>query len=337
MLKEQSRDRWRTRARTIPISEAPRFVPEGLVLGAETVLMTTEGARRLKTLKGQEARLLALLSAAYGKAVAPSVLGNIERATKAWSEGDDCLAYMHLAHAGLGPLHDFRRAANRLHMADCAMMHGASPGAVFAALHLDARYIEAVEKLYNPEQPRVPKGSGRTSGEWTDGEETDENVTAEGGTNREGTQGSSQLGRMPPPPASFLGELGAAQLAELGAYAARLLGPVGAAAAAFGLLFIPSPNDVRVEGEVPEIPGLRYSWNRDEAQLNLTYDDPAGGQRTFSAFLDGDLFYDTQGRVIGHVLSRQQCCHRCRCCILRSGRRRPAEALPASRQGPAYE
>ncbi len=32
--------------------------------------------------------MLALLSAAYGKAIAPSVLGNIERAAKAWREGD---------------------------------------------------------------------------------------------------------------------------------------------------------------------------------------------------------------------------------------------------------
>jgi hypothetical protein len=100
-----------------------------------------------------------------------------------------------------------------------------------------------------------------------------------------------------------LGTLDAAQVAELGAYAARMLGPIGAAAAAFGLLFIPSPNNVRVEGEVPEMPGLRYSWNRDETLLHLTYADPDGGQRIFSAQLDGDVFRDAQGRVVGRVLS----------------------------------
>jgi hypothetical protein len=67
-------------------------------------------------------------------------------------------------------------------------------------------------------------------------------------------------------------------------------------------LFIPTPNDVRVEGDVPEIPGLRYFWNRDEALLHLTYDDPDGGQRTFSAYIDGDVFRDEQGRVIGRVI-----------------------------------
>ena len=258
-------------ARAVPISEALRLLPEGLVLGAGTVLIAAESARRLQSLKGQEVRLLALLSAAYGRAVSVSVLGNIERATKAWNEGDDCLAYMHLVHTGLGPLHDFRRAAYRLFAARGAMMHGASSRAVFEALRIDARYIEAVGKLYNPEQPRVPAGSGRTSGEWT---------------------------RV----LSWIAGLDAAQLAELGAYAARLLGPAGAAVAAFGMLFIPSPDDVHVEGEVPEIPGLRYSWNRDEAQLHLTYDNPDGGQRTFSAYIDGDVFRDEQGDVIGRVV-----------------------------------
>jgi hypothetical protein len=108
---------------------------------------------------------------------------------------------------------------------------------------------------------------------------------------------------MPVPAAGFLGELGAAQVAELGAFASRLLGPVGTAVAAFGLLFVPSPNNVRVEGDVPEVPGLRYSWNRDETLLHLTYEDPDGGQHTFSAQLDGDVFRDAQGRVIGRVLS----------------------------------
>jgi hypothetical protein len=67
-------------------------------------------------------------------------------------------------------------------------------------------------------------------------------------------------------------------------------------------LFIPSPENIRVEGEVPGIPGLRYSWNRDETELHLTYDDGRGGQRTFSAFLDDDGFRDQQGNVIGRVI-----------------------------------
>jgi hypothetical protein len=235
------------------------------------VLVEPQVGRLLKSVKGQEARVLALLSAAHGRAVARSVLDNIERATKAWGEGDDCLAYMHLAHAGLRPLGDSPCGAYRLFFADYAMAQAASPRAVLETLGLNVNYIEAVEKLYNPEEPRVPAGSGPTSGQWT---------------------------RL----LSWMAGLDAAQVAELGVYASRVLGPVGAAAATFGILFIPSPENIRVEGEVPEIPGLRYSWNRDETELHLTYDDGAGGQRTFSAFLDGEVFRDQKGNIIGRVI-----------------------------------
>jgi hypothetical protein len=80
-----------------------------------------------------------------------------------------------------------------------------------------------------------------------------------------------------------------------------VLTPAGAAALVFGILFVPSPNNIRVEGDVADIPGLRYSWNGDELTLHLTYDH-AGEQRTFAAYLDGDEFRDEDGRVIGHVI-----------------------------------
>ena len=303
MLEERLRDAWYAQERAVSISPVMKFTHDGLVLGAGTVLVGRDGARRLQSLKGHEAKLLALLSAAYGKAVAPAALGNIERAAKCWSEGDVCLAYIHLAHARLPELQDSREAARRLFVIDRFIKSGASPRAVFEALGLGSTYINAVEKLYNPDQPRVPAGSGRASGQWTaDGAGTGGATTAGDGTG-DAAQGSSVVGRMSPPTASFLGELDVAEAAELGIYASRILGPVGAAAAAFGLLFIPSPNEVHVEGEVAEIPGLRYSWNRDETLLRLTYDDPDGGQHSFAAQLDGDVFRDAQGRIIGRVLS----------------------------------
>jgi hypothetical protein len=277
------------------------FASEGLLLGAGTVVVAAEGPRRLRNLQGQEARVLALLSAAYGKAVAPSVVGNITRAAEAWSEGDDCLAYIHLAHARLPTLQEPYDAARRLFIVDGFMKAGTSPRAVFEAFHFGGAYIDAVEKFFNPDQPRVPAGSGRTSGEWTDSKEAGGDDAARAGTAGQEEQGSSLLGRAPLPPASFLGELNAAQAAELGTYALRVLGSVGVATAVFGLLFIPSPNGIRVEGEVSEIPGLRYSWNRDELALHLTYDH-AGAQRTFAAYLDGDVFRDEDGRIIGRVI-----------------------------------
>jgi hypothetical protein len=302
VLHEQLRNAWHARKRAVPISLVLSLTPEGLLLGAGTVVVPANGPRRLQGLRGQEARVLALLSAAYGKAVAPSVVGNITRAAKAWSEGDDCLAYIHLAHARLPTLQDPYDAAQRLFIVDGFMKAGTSPRAVFEAFRFGGAYIDAVEKLFNPNQPRVPAGSGRTSGEWTDSGETGGDDAARPGRVGQEEHGSSLLGRMPLPAASFLGELNAAQAAEIGAYALRVLSAAGTAAAVFGLLFIPSPNAIRVEGEVQGTPGLRYSWNRDESLLHLTYDGPDGNQRTFSAYLDGDLFRDEHGRVIGRVL-----------------------------------
>jgi hypothetical protein len=303
MLHEHLRDAWHARERAVAISPVLTFAPEGLVLGAGTILVRADSSRRMQSLDGREARVLALLSAAYGRGVAPSVLGNIKRAAKAWGEGDDCLAYIHLAHARLPTLQDPYDAARRLFIVDGFMKAGANPRVVFEAFHFGAAYIDAVEKLFNPDQPRIPAGSGRTSGEWTDSGETGGDEATREGTSEEGPQGSSRLGRMPPPPpASFLGELSAAQVVELGMYVLRFLTLVGGAAAVFGLLFVPSPNNVRVEGEVQGAPGLRYSWNRDERLLHLTYDDPNGGQRTFAAYLDGDVFRDEHARIIGRAL-----------------------------------
>lgn len=54
-------------------------------------------------------------------------------------------------------------------MACGALDHGASPRAVFEALHLDVHYIDSLEKLYNPAQPRVPAGHP-DGGQWTSGD-----------------------------------------------------------------------------------------------------------------------------------------------------------------------
>jgi hypothetical protein len=292
-------------------SPAMIFTPQGLMLGAGTILMPAEGARKLKSLKGWEQQVLALLSAAYGTAVARSVLGNIERAAKCWSEGDDFTAHIHLAHTGLRALDDFPSAAHRLRMAKGALDHGASSRAVFEALRLDARYIDALEKLYNPAQPRVPAGNpdgGQwTSGDWPGGKESGENVAVGEKPTGEETRGPSLLSRMPlpaaGPAASFLSSLDMAQALELSLFALRMMTVAGGAAAVFGLLFIPSPDNVHVEEDVKGIPGLRYFWNRDETSLYLKYDRPGAGKRTVALRInDKDHVIDEEGQVVGKVV-----------------------------------
>lgn len=307
MLYQQPRDGSLARERATFASPAMIFTPEGLMLGAGTILVPAEGIRKLKSLKGREPEVLALLSAAYGTAVDPHVLDNVERAAKSWSEGDDFTAHIHLAHTGLRALDDFGNAAHRLRMAKGALDHGASPRAVFEALRLDARYIDTLEKLYNPAQPRVPAGhpdGGQwTSGDWSGGENASVGETPKG----QETQGSSVFARMPLPAAapatSFLSSLDAAQALELGLFAARLLTIAGGAAAVFGLLFIPSPDNVHVEEDVKGLPGWRYSWNRDEPTLYLKYDRSGGAQRTVALRInDKDEVLDDEGRVVGKVI-----------------------------------
>jgi hypothetical protein len=311
VLHEQPRDGSSARDRAAFASRAMIFTPQGLMLGAGTILVPAEGTRKLKSLKGREQQVLALLSAAYNTAVAPSVLGNIERAAKSWSQGDDFTAHIHLAHTRLRALDDFSMAAHRLRMAKGALDHGASPRAVFEALRLDARYVDTLEKRYNPAQPRVPAGhpdGGQwASGDWADGEEAGENAAVGEKPVGAETQGSSVFARMPLPAAapatSFFSSLDAAQAARLGLFAVRMMTIAGGAAAVFGLLFIPSPDNVHVEEDVEGLPGWRYSWNRDETSLYLKYDHPGVPRRTVALRInDKDEVLDEKGGVVGKVI-----------------------------------
>jgi len=294
VLNQQPRGGSRTPAPVEPISSVLRIAPEGLVLGAGTVLLPADGPRQLRSTKGRETPVLALLSAAYDRAVDPAVLGNIERATKAWNAGDDCLAYIHLAHARLGELQYPHDAAQRLVIVDAFLEAGGSPRTVFKRLKLDASYIDAIEKYYDPEEARVPAGSGKPSGEWTRGGAAAKPSPPSFAPPRVGAPAAASRS------ASWLAQLSASLLLELGAYALRVLVVGGGAAAAFGLIFVPSSNDIHVEGEVEGIPGLRYSWNRDETTLHLTYDRDA--QRTLALKIDGDVIRDEDGRVVGRVI-----------------------------------
>ena len=272
MWHEHLRDAWSVRKRAVPIIPTLYFSADGLALGAGTILLPTEGPRQLKKLQGEEARVLALLSATYGQAIAPSVLGNIERAAKSWRDGDDTLAAIHLAHAALPRPDDADEAARRLFITDAFIEAGTSPPAILRALGLDDSYLEAIEKLYNPLEPRVPAGNGILSGRWT------------------------AIG-------SFLAELTTAQAVRLGLWAAAQLAvEVTGAVAVAGLLVFPSPNRIRVEGEIKGLPGGRYWWNRDEAKLHITYETANGQQRTFIAQRKGQEFVDPQGRVVGRIL-----------------------------------
>ena len=108
-----------------------------------------------------EPRVLALLASAYAQPVAPYVVAKIARAADLWNEGEKALAQIHLGYAGLPPCDD--DAALGLFLADECLAAGMTPAKLMKALGLDPGH-----EKYSPDQPRVPAGSGRESGRWTD-------------------------------------------------------------------------------------------------------------------------------------------------------------------------
>jgi hypothetical protein len=265
---------WSVQKLAVPIIPTLYFSPEGLALGAGTILSPAIGPRCLANLQGDEARLLTLLSATFGKAISPSVLGSISQAAKSWGKGDDVAAAIYLTHAGLPRPDDPTEAARRLFVTDAFIKSGTSPIGILQALGLEASYVGTIAKLYNELEPRVPAGDGIISGRWTKF-------------------------------LSFLGDLTGTQATQLALWATRLLGPAAIATGAveiFRTIFVPTDNPIRDEGDIKGLPGGHYSWNRDERLLHFTYERPDGSTRIYTAELQEDVFRDAAGRIVGRLL-----------------------------------
>lgn len=273
---EQLRKEWTARASGIPLNAAPVFEPGRLTMGSGTVLVGAVSKREFEPLAGQEARVLTLLATAYRRAMPRSVLKAVERATKCWAGGDYCLAQIHLALAGLHSVDDQHQMARRLFMAEGLMKAGIAPETILQALELENDETEVL-KLYDENQPRVPQGSGETSGRWV-------------------KDGSSVLEALSEPAEKFL--LGAA--ARLAGLAIRGLA-ANPVTLTVGLVLIPHTTDLLTHGEVPEIPGLRYAWNRDETLLRLSYATP-DGIRDIAAELGADNTFRDGDRVVARLL-----------------------------------
>jgi hypothetical protein len=139
----------------------------GLVLGADTILVrmgeTRSGAKALAVDADRE-RLLSLLGVSYRDQVPPGIVKNIEKASDQWRRGEKVLAHIHLAFTGLPKLKS-ANDAYRLYLAEALLDDGLPPREMIAELGLD-RAMRQLDK-FNPDQPRVPAGSGRESGQWT--------------------------------------------------------------------------------------------------------------------------------------------------------------------------
>lgn len=335
MLAERLSKAWRARQESVPIDSAMTFAPEGLVLGARTVLAPAEtnGERRTIRREGSEARLATLLAAAHLRPVAPEALNHIRRAAERWNDGDAGLAQVHLALSRLGPLD--APGAQRLFLADELLKAGTSPDVILRALGPASSTPDTLAKAYNRDQPRVPAGNGRPSGQWTSdggtggatGVGSDDpsggpvaQAESESGAhlvpveyNARDTAGLGRTRTAPVPdlfetPPKFVAPIGArpwfmnltvAQLGELALFIARFGGPI----AALGTVFIPINKSLRQKGTVPGWPPLHYIWHSDQRALVFSYLGPNLRPVTTTAELGEDgLFRDMDGKIIGRAV-----------------------------------
>ena len=238
----------------------------GIVLGAGTVVVPSEGERRLCSIEGREARVLALLSTAFGRPAPYSTLTAFERAARCWNAGDDALAAMHLALAIPNTPGDEGETAWRAAAAEELLGQGMAPATLLTALGSDPVYSKGIEKLYNPDQPRVPAGSGRESGQWT-----------------------KALW-------ALAARLAPTALRALATFAGRLGGPT----IVFGSLFIPSSRASPRSGDVTGVDGLSFVFRASEATLYLNYIPKDGPRQDLTATLGLDEVFRTKdGRIVG--------------------------------------
>jgi hypothetical protein len=160
---------WREKRSIGPVYRKLTVTDAGLMLGRETILVRTAhgaAAAAVVSVDSDAARVLALLCAAYGRPVADHAIAKMRRAAELWHEGEKALAQFHLAFIDLPDADE--AVVFRLSLAVKLHESGVSPEAMLKALGYDKAALD-LEK-YNLDQPRMPAGSGRESGQWTSGD-----------------------------------------------------------------------------------------------------------------------------------------------------------------------
>ncbi len=114
------------------------FKAQGLVLGADTVIAPAADDADGGDPTNGEARILALLSTAYGRGIGEEVLGHIHHALQKWRAAQTGPASVHLALTRLERLAKPQEAARRLFFADALMAAGTEPKTIFSAQGLEA-------------------------------------------------------------------------------------------------------------------------------------------------------------------------------------------------------
>lgn len=134
---------------------------EGIVLGADTVIAKRRNDDEMECeIDGREEEILALLGAAYGRPVSPSIIANLRRADRAYGRGDLVTAQRHIALTGLRGIGDEELAAFRLFLADRLLQSGLGAEDLLTSLSDDALPSDLRKASPNdPKHPGWPKGT----------------------------------------------------------------------------------------------------------------------------------------------------------------------------------
>lgn len=200
---EALRKQWAAREARAPIADSLTFDGGDIVLGAGTRIACGAGHEL-------DARAIALLSTAYRMQVDQSALTHLRLALDHRNKGDHPLALIHLALTGLGKLTRPPEDSQRLFIADGLMKTGVASEIILDALGLGESEIATLERAYNPDQPRVPAGSGRQSGQWTDGNTSGPATSDQAVDSRRGVQVADASAHW----TDYLNPVGAAEAAE---------------------------------------------------------------------------------------------------------------------------
>ncbi len=294
----------------LPFDAVPVIGEAGLVLGFGTVLARM-GYNRLGesmlTLELDEERVLALLSAVYGRQVSPGAMHYVRRASEQWRCGDKVLAHFELAFARF-PRLEGHEDAFRLFLAENLLSNGFTPHRLTKELGFDPQLLR-----YNPDQPRVPAGSGRTSGEW-------EAASGSAPAVSKPSDARVRLASLTPIAVSasaeagtlvsglFATEEGTEFLAGLASLiASGTIGAIGAGVF-LGALTIPFNTQTVLEGTVPGDPDLHYTfYPYDQLTAEFWRQGPSGRETLFTAMAVGDILYESEtgipiARKVGNTL-----------------------------------
>ncbi len=272
----------------LPFIVLPTIQEEGLLLGHGTVLVRMGCNRQgeeMLMLHADEARLLALLSAVYGRQISPRVMHHVSRASEQWRRRDKVLAQIELAFARF-PRLETRDDAFRLFLAEDLLANGMTPWRLTRALGFDTELLK-----YSPDQPRKSAGHGRTSGRWV--------RVDDGASQADSSSASSAAGTVFAAAAASLIDTPAPAIA--GWLTSFALGVVGVTAF-FGFLVIPTPNSGGVyEGNVPTLPGARYKFSEPTGELQITATADDGETIALHAHRrdNSGIYYDAKGRALG--------------------------------------